>query len=56
MSEALLERLPAQRVTLLVRADNTSAYTAYLSWGFCNIGQMQPFVDSPLYEAMVKKL
>jgi hypothetical protein len=43
-------------VTLLVRAENTPAYTAYLSWGFHVVGQMQPFDDSPLYEAMVKEL
>jgi ribosomal protein S18 acetylase RimI-like enzyme len=56
MSEALLEDLPVERVTLLVRADNTPAYTAYRSWGFHVVGQMQPFDDSPLYEAMVKEL
>jgi ribosomal protein S18 acetylase RimI-like enzyme len=56
MSEALLEGLSVERVTLLVRAENTPARTAYLSWGFRVAGQMQPFEDSPLYEAMVKKL
>ena len=56
MSEALLEDLPVARVTLLVRIENTPAYTAYLSWGFRVVGQMQPFDDSPLYEAMLKEL
>jgi ribosomal protein S18 acetylase RimI-like enzyme len=56
MSEALLEDLPVERVTLLVRAENTPAYTAYLSWGFHVVGQMQPFSDSPVYETMVKEL
>ncbi|MFL6127243.1 GNAT family N-acetyltransferase [Actinophytocola sp.] len=56
MSEALLADLPVKRVTLLVRAENIPAYTAYLSWGFQVVGQMQPFDDSPLYEAMVKEL
>jgi ribosomal protein S18 acetylase RimI-like enzyme len=56
MSKALLEDLHVERVTLLVRADNTPAYTAYLSWGFQVVGQMQPFDDSPLYEAMLKRL
>lgn len=56
MSEALLEELSVERVTLLVRAENTPAYTAYLSWGFHVVGQMQPFDDSPVYEAMVKEL
>jgi ribosomal protein S18 acetylase RimI-like enzyme len=53
MSEELLDDLPVERVTLLVRAENTPAYNAYVSWGFRVIGQMQPFNDSPLYEAMV---
>jgi len=54
MSKALLEGLPVARVTLLVRIENTPAYTAYLSWGFHVVGQMRPFDESPLYEAMVK--
>jgi ribosomal protein S18 acetylase RimI-like enzyme len=56
MSEALLEDLPVARVTLLVRIENRPAYTAYLSWGFHVVGQMQPFDDSPLYETMIKEL
>lgn len=56
MSGALLDGLPVERVTLLVRAENTPAYTAYRSWGFEVIGQMQPFDDSPVYEVMVKDL
>jgi ribosomal protein S18 acetylase RimI-like enzyme len=56
MSDALLEGLPVERATLLVRAENTAAYTAYQSWGFHTVGQMQPFEDSPLYEAMVREL
>ncbi|MGH3546866.1 MAG: GNAT family N-acetyltransferase [Pseudonocardiaceae bacterium] len=56
LSTALLEGLPVERVTLLVRAENTAAYTAYVSWGFHVIGRMQPFDDSPLYEAMVREM
>ena len=56
MSQALLEGLPVERATLLVRAENTAAYTAYVSWGFHVVGQMRPFDDSPLYEAMVRDL
>jgi GNAT superfamily N-acetyltransferase len=56
MSNALLEGLPVERATLLVRAENTPAYTAYISWGFKVIGQMQPFDDSPVYEVMVREL
>jgi len=56
MSNALLEGLPVERASLLVRSDNIAAYTAYKSWGFYVIGQMQPFEDSPVYEVMVKEL
>lgn len=54
MSDLLLKELAVERVTLLVRAENTPAFSAYLSWGFRVVGQMRPFADSPLYEAMVK--
>lgn len=56
LSDALLADRPEERVTLLVRAENTAAYTAYKSWGFHTIGQVQPFDDSPLYEAMMRTL
>ncbi|MFL6141078.1 MAG: GNAT family N-acetyltransferase [Labedaea sp.] len=56
LSNALLEDRPEERATLLVRAENLPAYTAYQSWGFRVIGQVQPFDDSPLYEAMMKEL
>jgi ribosomal protein S18 acetylase RimI-like enzyme len=56
LSKALLEDLPVERASLLVRAENTAAYTAYKAWGFYAIGQMQPFDDSPVYEVMVKEL
>jgi GNAT superfamily N-acetyltransferase len=55
LSQALLDGLRVERVALLVRAENTAAYTAYQSWGFRTIGQMQPFDDSPVYEAMVRE-
>lgn len=56
LSAALLEGRPEERATLLVRAENTPAYNAYLSWGFRVIGQLQPFDDSPVYKAMVRDL
>lgn len=56
LSSSLLEGLPVERVTLLVRAENTAAYTAYISWGFSVIGQIQPFDDSPSYEAMIRDM
>ncbi|MGH3888990.1 MAG: GNAT family N-acetyltransferase [Pseudonocardiaceae bacterium] len=56
LSSALLEDRPEERAALLVRAENTAAYTAYQSWGFQTIGQVRPFDDSPLYEAMMRTL
>lgn len=56
MSEALLAGLTVERATLLVRAENVPAYTAYRSWGYRVVGRMRPFDDSPLYEVMVKEL
>ena len=54
LSTTLLEDLPVERVTLLVRAENAAAYTAYQEWGFRTVGRMQPFDDSPVYEVMVR--
>ncbi len=56
LSTALLDGRPEERATLLVRAENSPAYQAYLSWGFQVFGQIQPFDDSPVYAAMVKEL
>lgn len=56
LSMELLGDLPVERATLLVRAENIAAFTAYQSWGFAVIGQMQPFDDSPVYQVMVKEL
>lgn len=56
LSRALLEDQAVERATLLVRAENTAAVAAYTSWGFYTIGQMKPFDDSPVYEAMVRKV
>lgn len=55
MSEALLAGLSVERVTLLVRAENGPAFGAYLSWGFHVVSQIQPFEDSPMYEAMIRE-
>jgi ribosomal protein S18 acetylase RimI-like enzyme len=56
LSAELLADRTEERATLLVRAENTPAYTAYLSWGFEIIGHVQPFADSPRYVAMVTAL
>lgn len=45
-----------ERATLLVRQDNESAQAAYARWGYTSIGQLQPFPDAPLYDALVLQL
>jgi hypothetical protein len=55
-SAALLAGRTEERATLLVRPENTPALTAYQSWGFTTIGQLQPFADSPVYDVMLRKL
>jgi GNAT superfamily N-acetyltransferase len=60
IARALHDRLLAsrheQRATLLVRADNDPARTAYARWGWHAVAQLQPFPDSPLYDALILEL
>jgi GNAT superfamily N-acetyltransferase len=56
LHDALLRSRPEQRATLLVRPDNTPALQAYLSWGWYRIGELQPFADAPIFDAMVLDL
>jgi ribosomal protein S18 acetylase RimI-like enzyme len=56
LHDALLADRPEQRATLLVRPDNVAARSAYLSWGWYKVGDLQPFDDAPVFEAMVRKL
>jgi hypothetical protein len=34
----------------------TPARRAYLSWGWRKIGELRPFDDAPVYDAMVRRL
>ena len=56
LHDALLRHRPETRATLLVRPDNIAAHLAYLSWGWYKIGELQPFDDSPIFDAMVREL
>jgi GNAT superfamily N-acetyltransferase len=56
LHDQLLTRRPEQRATLLVRADNTPARTAYHHWGWRPIGTLQPYPDSPIYQALILNL
>jgi len=56
LHDALLKDRPEQRGALLVLPDNTPARTAYYGWGWYQLGELQPFLDAPIYEAMVLEL
>ncbi|QIZ37216.1 N-acetyltransferase [Saccharopolyspora sp. ASAGF58] len=54
--DALLRSRREQRATLLVREDNESAQRAYLRWGWRKVAKLQPFPDSPHFDAMIIEL
>lgn len=56
LHDALFADRTEERATLLVLPDNVPARTAYLSWGWDKLGDLQPFDDAPTYEAMVLDL
>jgi ribosomal protein S18 acetylase RimI-like enzyme len=56
LHDTLLVARPEERATLLVRPDNIPARTAYLKWGWYVLGELQPFDDAPVYEALMRPL
>ena len=56
LHDALLSHRHESRATLLVRPDNDAARLAYRSWGWYKVGDLQPFDDAPVFEAMVQEL
>ncbi|MGH3915175.1 MAG: GNAT family N-acetyltransferase [Pseudonocardiaceae bacterium] len=56
LHDALVRTRTEERATLLVRPENTAARTAYLSWGWRKIGELQPFDDAPVFDAMIREL
>lgn len=56
LHDALLAGRPEQRATLLVRPDNLPARPAYERWGWRKLGELKPFDDAPVYDAMVLDL
>jgi len=56
LHDALLGDRPEQLAHLLVRPANIAARSAYLSWGWRKIGEIQPFPDAPTMDSMVLKL
>ncbi|MBT2453226.1 GNAT family N-acetyltransferase [Streptomyces sp. ISL-86] len=58
LHDALLEGLPAQRVTLTVRPEPEAApaQAAYAAWGYQPVGISHPWEEAPFYRAMVLDL
>lgn len=56
LHDALLDDRPERLAHLLVRPDNVAARSAYLSWGWRKIREIQPFPDAPVMDAMVLRL
>jgi ribosomal protein S18 acetylase RimI-like enzyme len=52
----LLSRRREQRATLLVHPGNVAAQAAYARWGWRKAGEVKPFPDAPLYDAMILPL
>jgi YD repeat-containing protein len=56
LHDALLRNRSESRATLLVRADNAPARIAYARWGWYPAAKLQPFPDSPVYDALILDL
>ena len=56
LHDELLGHRPEARATLLVAEDNAPAQRAYATWGWRKLGKLQPFPDSPHYDALVLDL
>lgn len=52
----LLAGVRAKRATLLVLPDAIAARQAYESWSYSSIGRVQPYSQSPIYEALLLDL
>jgi hypothetical protein len=39
-----------------VLPENAAAQSAYVAWGWYKIGDLQPFDDAPIYDAMLLNL
>lgn len=55
LHDVLLGGRPEERATLLVQGDNP-ARALYLRWGWRVAGQVQPFPDSPVFDALLRDL
>lgn len=56
LHDGLMETRSERRATLLVLPENVAAVAAYREWGWRKIGELRPFEDAPLYDAMILNL
>ncbi|MEU2719480.1 N-acetyltransferase [Streptomyces smyrnaeus] len=54
--DALLEGRTEERVTLLVERDHPRVRARYEEWGYRQLGEVVPFPDAPVYDAMLLQL
>lgn len=54
--DALLARRGEERVTLLVEREHPRVRARYEGWGYRWFGEIVPFTDAPVYDAMVLPL
>jgi ribosomal protein S18 acetylase RimI-like enzyme len=58
LHDRLLDGIRAERVTLLVRPEPSAApaQAAYHSWGYRELGRLQPGPETPVYNLMLREL
>jgi len=56
LHDTLLDGRPEERVTLLVEHDHPRVRARYEEWGYRKLGELVPFHDAPLYDAMILDL
>jgi hypothetical protein len=54
--DELLRDRTEERVTLLVDREHPRVRTRYEEWGYRRLGEVQPFPDSPVFDAMILSL
>lgn len=57
LHDALLDRRPESRATLLAEPENEDAYRAYLKWGWKAVGKLRPgWPAAPTFDVLVLDL
>jgi GNAT superfamily N-acetyltransferase len=57
LHDALLDRRPESRATLLAEPENEEAYRAYLKWGWKALGTLRPgWPEAPTFDVLILDL